>query len=71
MGGSGGGIDLPLSALDGEGAGGVETRFLTTLGQTDYIKTTVEVCLPLLAEGMAVQWLKVARHGRDPIPHRR
>jgi hypothetical protein len=44
--------------------------FLTKPRQTDYIGTNVDAFLPLLVEGMAVQWLKVARHGRNPIPYR-
>jgi hypothetical protein len=44
--------------------------FLTKPSQTDYIGTNVDAFLPLPAEGMAVQWPKVARHGRNLIPYR-
>jgi hypothetical protein len=44
--------------------------FLTKPRQTDYIGTNVGTFLPLLAEGMAVQWLKVACHGHNPISYR-
>jgi hypothetical protein len=65
------GSDAP--SLDGLGRELVfgQVVSLTKPRRTDYIGTSVDAFLPWRAGGMAVQWPKVACHGRNPIPYRR